>query len=131
MKFLVFTKPKNAVNHQLPSAARFRDQQEWFRKGLATGQIESAYHGINHAVFIVQAESLDRLEKWIDQIPLHELIDSEVEPLSDLFEHMEGVSAFLENAEREALVAVPSSAQGAPAGAAAHRTKGSRTRMDS
>jgi hypothetical protein len=101
MKFLVFTKPKEAVNRQLPSAAQFRDQMEWFRKELAAGRIESAYHGHNHAVLIAHAESADDLEKWLDSIPLSELVDREVEPLIDLFEQMEGVLKFLQKVERD------------------------------
>ena len=73
---------------------------EWIRKEVAAGTIESAYHGHNHAVLIANAESAVALWQWLEKIPLSELMDREVEPLTDLFEQMEGVLKFLQNRER-------------------------------
>jgi muconolactone delta-isomerase len=95
MKFLVFTKPIDGIMHKLPRAEDFELQIEWVRDQLNSGRFDLAYHGENHAVAIVNAESSEALDQLYDGMPLIELTTRHVEPLSDLVEQMQGVAEAL------------------------------------
>ena len=91
MKFLVLSRPIDGIMEKLPRPERFEAQVEWVREQLRSGRFESAYHGQNHAVAIVNAESPEALEQFYAGMPLVELTTRQVEPLSDLLEQMRGV----------------------------------------
>jgi hypothetical protein len=56
-----------------------------------SGRIDCAYHGENHAVAIVNAESREDLEQLYRTTPLVELTNRQVEALGSLFDQMQGV----------------------------------------
>jgi len=91
MKFLVFMRPIDGIMDKLPRAEDFAAQIEWVRKQLDSGRFDCAYHGENHAVAIVNAESPEALEQLYAGMPLTELASRQVEPLTDLLEQMQGV----------------------------------------
>jgi hypothetical protein len=91
MKFLVLSRPIDGIIEKLPRPERFETQVEWVREQLSSGKFVCAYHGQNHAVAIVNAESPEALEQFYAGMPLVELTTREVEPLSDLLEQMHGV----------------------------------------
>jgi muconolactone delta-isomerase len=89
MKFLVFTRPIDGIVDKLPSPEEFAAQIEWVRQQLSSGRFDCAYHGQNHAVAIVNAESPEALEQLYGAIPLVELTTRQVEPLGELLEQMQ------------------------------------------
>jgi muconolactone delta-isomerase len=91
MKFLVFTRPIDGIMDKLPRPEGFEAQIEWVRQQLSSKRFDCAYHGQNHAVTIVNAESPEALEQLYAEMPLVELTSRQVEPLSDLLEQMQGV----------------------------------------
>ena len=95
MKFLVFTFPSEDGLKNPPSAADYDAQTDWFRGKLAEGVIEGAWHGDDRAVFIFNADSLERLKALMDEIPLASLMQRKIEPLIDLFEHTARISGYL------------------------------------
>jgi muconolactone delta-isomerase len=88
MKFLVFTRPIDGIGDKLPLPEEFEAQIEWVRQQLSSGRFDCAYHGRDHAVAIVNAESPEALEQFYSSMPLVELTSREVEPLGDLLEQM-------------------------------------------
>jgi hypothetical protein len=91
MKFLVFTRPIEGIEKKLPRPREFEAQIGWIREQLDSGRIDCAYHGENHAVAIVNAESREDLEQFYGTMPLVELVDRKVEALGSLFDQMQGV----------------------------------------
>ena len=91
MKFLVFTRPIEGIEKKLPRPREFEAQMGWLRKQLDLGRIDCAYHGENHAVAIVKAESREGLKQLYGTMPLVELADRQVEALGSLFDQMQGV----------------------------------------
>ena len=89
MKFLVFTRPIDGIVDKLPRPEEFEAQIEWVRQQLSSGRLDCAYHGQNHAVAIVNAESPEALEQLYGAMPLVELTSRQVEPLGELLEHMQ------------------------------------------
>jgi hypothetical protein len=100
MKFLVFTFPSEEGLKTLPPAAEFDAQTEWFRRRLADGTLDCAYHGDDRAVLIFNAESAAALDRLIDAIPLADRMQRKIEPLIDLFEHTDRISGYLRGLER-------------------------------
>ena len=91
MKFLVFTQPIEGIERKLPLPEEFEAQIVWVRHQLDSGRIDCAYHGENHAVAIVNAESGEDLEHLYATMPLVELTNRQVEALGSLFDQMQGV----------------------------------------
>jgi hypothetical protein len=91
MKFLVFTWPIEGIEKKLPRPREFEAQIGWIREQLDSGRIDCAYHGENHAVAIVNAESREDLEQFYGTMPLVELVDRQVEALGSLFDQIQGV----------------------------------------
>ena len=91
MKFLVSTRPIEGIEKRLPRPQDFEAQIEWIRQQLDSGRIDCAYHGENHAVAIVNAESREELEQLYGTMPLIELAERQVEALGSLFDQMQGV----------------------------------------
>jgi len=91
MKFLVFTRPIEGIERKLPPPREFEAQIGWIREQLDSGRIDCAYHGENHAVAIVNADSREDLEQLYGTMPLVELADRQVEALGNLFDQMQGV----------------------------------------
>ena len=91
MKFLVFTQPIEGIERKLPLPEEFEAQIVWVRQQLDSGRIDCAYHGENHAVAIVNAESREDLEQLYETMPLVELTKRRVEGLGSLFDQMQGV----------------------------------------
>ena len=73
MKFLVFTRPIDGIMDKLPRPEGFAAQIEWVRYQLSSGRFDCAYHGQNHAVAIVNADSPEALERLYAGMPLIEL----------------------------------------------------------
>jgi muconolactone delta-isomerase len=99
MKFLVFTSPNEDGLKTPPAVDQFDAQTEWFRQRLADGTLDCAYHGDDRAVFIFNAASPEALQSLIADIPLADRMQSEIEPLIDLFEHTERISGYLKGLE--------------------------------
>ena len=91
MKFLVFTGPIEGLEKKLPRPEEFEAQIGWIREQLDSCRIDCAYHGENHAVAIVNAESREDLEQLYGTMPLVEIADRRVEALGSLFDQMQGV----------------------------------------
>jgi hypothetical protein len=91
MKFLVFTRPIDGIEKKLPRPEEFEAQIGWLRQQLDSGRIDCAYHGENHAVTIVNAQSREDLERLYGTMPLLDLTDRQVEALGSLFDQMQGV----------------------------------------
>jgi len=88
MKFLVFIRPIDGIENKLPRAEEFEAQISWIRDQLASGRFDCAYHGENHAVEIVNAESNEDLDKLYATMPLVELTQRNIEPLGSLLDQM-------------------------------------------
>lgn len=99
MKFLVCTWPTEEGLKKLPPSAEFAAQIAWIRAHLADGTIDAVYHAPNRAVSIYNADSVEALNALIETIPLSHQMNRTVEPLTDLFEQMDGVLAYLKKAE--------------------------------
>lgn len=99
MKFLVCTWPTEEGLRNLPPAADFAAQIAWLRAHLADGKIDAVYHAPNRAVSIYNADSVEAVNALIETIPLSQFMNRTVEPLTDLFEQMDGVLAYLKKAE--------------------------------
>ena len=91
MKVLVFTRPIEGIERRLPRPREFEAQIGWIREQLDSGRIDCAYHGENHALAIVNAESGEDLEQLYGTMPLVELADRKVEALGSLLDQMQGV----------------------------------------
>ena len=91
MKFLVFMRPIDGIADKLLRPDEFAAQIEWVRNQLSSGRFDCAFHGENHAVMIVNAESPEAVEQLYAAMPLIELTNRQVEPLIDLLEQMQGV----------------------------------------
>ena len=99
MKFLVCTCPTEEGYKNLPRAADFAAQVDWFRKKLADGTIDVAHHAPNRALFIFNARDADTLNALLDSIPLSNQMQRTVEPLKDFWTHTEGVLDYLKKAD--------------------------------
>ena len=88
MKFLVFTQPIEGIERQLPLPEEFEAQIGWVRQQLESGRIDCAYHGENHAVAIVNAESRSDLEQLYGTMLLGEITNRQVEARGSLFDQM-------------------------------------------
>lgn len=91
MKFLVFMHPIEGIANKPPRPEEFAAQIEWVRDQINSGRFDCAYHGDNHAVMIVNADSPEALEQLYAGMPLVELASRKVEPLIDLLGQMQGV----------------------------------------
>src|SRR5262249_21040255 len=99
MKFLVSTWPTEEGLKTLPPSADFAAQIAWIKAHLADGTIEAVYHAPNRAVSVYNAASVEAVNALIDSIPLSKFMNRTVEPLTDLFEQMEGVLDYLRGKE--------------------------------
>jgi hypothetical protein len=97
MKFLVFTRPIEGIERRLPRASEFEAQIGWIREQLDSGRIDCAYHGENHAVAFVNAESREDLDELYGTMPLVELADRKVEALGSPLDQMQRVVESLPN----------------------------------
>ena len=73
MKFLILTRPIEGIEKKLPDPQEFEAQIGWIRGQLHSGRFDCAYHGENHAVAIVNAESREALAQLYGTMPLFKL----------------------------------------------------------
>ena len=73
MKFLIFTRPIEGIEKKLPHPQEFEAQIGWIPEQLHSGRFDCAYHGENHAVAIVNAESR---ENWSSSMALCRWLNS-------------------------------------------------------
>lgn len=99
MKFLVSTWPTDEGLKTPAASADFAAQIAWLKARLADGTIDAVYHAPDRAIAIYNAKDLDAMNAVIDKVPLSHHMEREIEPLTDLFEQMEGVLAYLRKRE--------------------------------
>jgi muconolactone delta-isomerase len=80
-------------------SGRFRSADRASEAWLADGTIDATYHAPDRAVAIYNAKDLDAMNALIDKIPLGHFMEREIEPLTDLFEQMQGALDYLRKRE--------------------------------
>jgi muconolactone delta-isomerase len=91
MKFVVFTRPIEGIEENLPRPRNSRRRSDGFVSSLTWAASIAPITCENHTVAIVNAESREDLEQLYGTMPLVQLADPQVEALGSLFDQMQGV----------------------------------------